>query len=69
MSDTTTEQHAVERGRGTLWLVWIIPLVALLMAGWLIYKHYAEKGTDIVVVFDSGKGLEVDKTPLIYQGI
>ena len=69
MSDTTPKHHAVERGRGTLWLVWIIPLVALLMAGWLIYKHYAEKGTEIVVVFGSGKGLEVDKTPLIYQGI
>ena len=62
-------QNAVVRGRGTLWLVWLIPLVALLMAGWLVYKHYAQKGTRIVVVFDSGKGLEVGKTPLLYQGI
>ena len=69
MSDTNHPQHAVVKGRGTLWLVWLIPLVALVMAGSLIYKHYADKGTDIVVTFNSGKGLEVDKTPLLYQGI
>ncbi|WP_353662150.1 MlaD family protein [Hydrogenimonas sp. SS33] len=61
--------HPVEKGRGTLWLVWLIPLVALLMAGWLVYKHYMDKGVDIVVTFDSGKGLESGKTPLLYQGI
>ena len=69
MPEIEQSQEAVERGRGTLWLVWIIPIVALLMTGYLIYKHYAQKGTDIVVVFDSGRGLEVDKTPLLYQGI
>ncbi|WP_201352774.1 MlaD family protein [Hydrogenimonas urashimensis] len=70
MADTHHHGHrAVEKGRGTLWLVWLIPIVALLMAGWLVYKHYTQKGVNIIVVFDSGKGLEVDKTPLVYQGI
>ncbi|WP_457598515.1 MlaD family protein [Hydrogenimonas sp.] len=69
MADPTHPQHAVVKGRGTLWLVWLIPLVALVMAGSLIYKHYADKGVEIVVTFNSGKGLEVDKTPLLYQGI
>jgi paraquat-inducible protein B len=70
MADNETRHHkAVEKGRGTLWLLWIIPLVAMLMTGWLIWKHYAEKGVDIVVTFDNGKGFEVDKTPLVYQGI
>jgi paraquat-inducible protein B len=69
MPEKEYRTQAVEKGRGTLWLVWLIPLIALTMAGWLIYKHYAEKGVEIRVTFDSGKGLEVDKTPLIYQGI
>ena len=69
MAERHETQHAVVRGRGTLWLVWLIPLVALLMAGWLVYKHYAQKGVDIVVVFESGKGFEPGKTPLLYQGI
>ncbi|WP_457596051.1 MlaD family protein [Hydrogenimonas sp.] len=64
-----TRHHANQRGRGTLWLVWIIPIVAIAMAGWLVYQHYLQKGVDIVVVFDSGKGLEAGKTPLVYQGI
>lgn len=65
----TLEQHAVEKGRGTLWLVWLIPLVALAMAGWMVYKNYAEKGVDILIVFDSGTGFEIGKTPLLYKGI
>ncbi|BDY12089.1 MlaD family protein [Hydrogenimonas cancrithermarum] len=70
MNDTKHEiPHAVQKGRGTLWLVWLIPLVALGMTAWLIYKHYAEMGTDVVVVFENGNGLEVDKTPLLYKGI
>ncbi|WP_456381552.1 MlaD family protein [Hydrogenimonas sp.] len=70
MSEKRSDYHrAVEKGRGTLWLLWLIPLVAMMMAGWLIYKHYADKGTEIVVTFNSGKGIEAGKTPLIYQGI
>ncbi len=60
---------AVERGRGTLWLVWLIPLVAFMIAGWMVYKYYAQKGVDIVVTFDSGSGVEIGKTPLLYKGI
>ncbi len=61
--------HAIEKGRGTLWLMWLIPIFAILMAGGLLYKHYLNKGVEIVVTFDDGKGIEVDKTPLIFQGI
>lgn len=60
---------AQERGRGTLWLVWLIPLVAFIIAGWMVYKYYAEQGIDIVVSFDSGNGVEIGKTPLLYKGI
>ena len=60
---------AVEKGRGTLWLVWLIPMVAFVMAGWMVYKYYAEKGVDIVITYDSGNGIEAGKTPLLYKGI
>ena len=67
--ETTEIPQAVENGRGTLLLVWLIPLVALAMAGWMVYKYYAEKGVDIVVTYDTGNGIEVGKTPLLYKGI
>jgi paraquat-inducible protein B len=72
MNERATETNpprAVERGRGTLWLVWLIPLVAFMVTGWMIYKYYAERGVDIVVTFDSGNGVEIGKTPLLYKGI
>ncbi len=68
-NETTEIPQAVEKGRGTLLLVWLIPLVALTMAGWMVYKYYAEKGVDIVVTYDTGNGIEVGKTPLLYKGI
>ncbi len=68
-SDDNFVPQAVEKGRGTLWLVWLIPFVALTMAGWMIYKYYAERGVDIVVTYDSGNGIEAGKTPLVYKGI
>ncbi len=69
MNEIENAPPAVEKGRGTLWLVWLIPFVALLMAGWMIYKYYAEQGVDIVVTYNTGNGIEVGKTPLLYKGI
>lgn len=60
---------AVEKGRGTLWLVWFIPVVALLMTAWMIYKYYAESGVEIDITFASGTGIDVGQTPLLYKGI
>ncbi len=68
-SDDNYVPQAVEKGRGTLWLVWLIPFVALMMAGWMVYKYYTERGVDIVVTYDSGNGIEAGKTPLVYKGI
>lgn len=70
--DKRTALHvteAVEKGRGTLWLVWFIPVVALLMSAWMIYKYYAESGVEIDIIFTSGTGIDVGQTPLLYKGI
>jgi len=62
-------QNAHVKEKKSIYIVWIIPLVAMLIAGWMIFKHYDEKGTDIVITFDSGNGLVVGKTPLKFNGI
>ncbi len=62
-------QEAVVKQRKSIYIVWIIPFVAMAIAGWMIFKYYDNKGFDIVITFDNGDGFVVDKTPLMYNGI
>jgi paraquat-inducible protein B len=50
-------------------LVWIIPITALLIAGWLLFKYYSERGTMITITFDKASGIEAKKTAIRYKDI
>jgi paraquat-inducible protein B len=50
-------------------LIWIIPLTAALIGGWLIYKYYSERGTMITITFDQAFGIEAKKTAIRYKDI
>lgn len=50
-------------------LVWIIPLLALLVGGWLIFKSINEKGPVITVEFQQAEGLEAGKTRVKYKDV
>ncbi|MCU1717728.1 PqiB family protein [Pseudomonas sp. 5P_3.1_Bac2] len=49
--------------------IWILPLIALLIGGWLGWRAYNEAGVDIEVTFSTGEGLQAGKTELIYKGM
>ena len=53
-------------------LVWLIPLVALVGGGWVVYVNASKSGPEIQVTFRTAEGLErlirvvrVDGTPAI----
>jgi paraquat-inducible protein B len=50
-------------------LVWLLPLVAVLVSGWLIYKSISQKGPEITISFPTAEGLEVDKTKIKYLNV
>ncbi len=50
-------------------LIWLLPLCALLVTGWLIYKTVSEKGPEITITFPSADGLEIDKTKIEYLDV
>lgn len=50
-------------------LVWFLPLIALLVSAWLIYKSASEKGAIITINFPTAEGLEVDKTKIRYLDV
>jgi paraquat-inducible protein B len=58
----------VQRKRG-ISLVWLIPLVALAIGGFLAWKAYSERGPTITITFDTAEGLEAGKTKLRYLDV
>ncbi|MBF7728844.1 PqiB family protein [Pseudomonas sp. N040] len=49
--------------------IWVLPIIALLIGGWLGWKAYTEAGVVIDIQFDGGDGLQAGKTELFYKGI
>lgn len=50
-------------------LVWLVPLVAVLIGGWLVYKAVSEKGPTITISFKQAEGLEAGKTKIKYKDV
>lgn len=49
--------------------VWLLPLIILVILGYIAYDSYSKKGTNIVVYFKSAEGLKENVTPLEYKGL
>ena len=49
--------------------IWILPLVALCIGGWLLYRGITERSIDIVVHFHSADGVTAGKTKVMYKGL
>ncbi|MCX5618706.1 MlaD family protein [Bombella sp. TMW 2.2543] len=43
-------------------VLWIIPVLALLIAGWLAWRHFASMGPRIVISFDAADGIVPGQT-------
>lgn len=61
-------EAAVQAKRGFS-IVWLVPLVAAVIGGWLILKAVTEKGPVITIVFQSAEGLEAGKTKIKYKDV
>ena len=48
---------------------WLLPIIALLIAGWLIWNSYEDRGTTITIDFMSADGIVPGRTPVRYQGV
>ena len=42
--------------------VWIIPIIAVLVGGWMVFKNALDENTVIEVTFKDASGIEADKT-------
>src|SRR4051812_45304352 len=58
----------VRRSRGFS-LIWLIPLVAAVIAGWLTWTTWANEGPRVRITFESAEGLEAGKTKIKYRDV
>src|ERR1700694_797786 len=58
------EAVARQPGPRSLQLVWIIPIVAALVGGWIAVKTILDRGPTITIQFASAEGLEAGKTKI-----
>ncbi len=49
--------------------IWLLPLIAALIGGWLLYKGIVEAPVKAEIHFDSAVGIESGKTRVLYRGI
>lgn len=50
-------------------LVWIVPIVALAVGGWMVVREFQNRGPEITIDFAAGRGVEPRKTALEYLGV
>ncbi|HUP29475.1 MAG TPA: MlaD family protein, partial [Usitatibacter sp.] len=49
--------------------IWIVPLVALLIGGWIAFKSFLEQGPTITIQFASAEGIEPGKTKIKHKAV
>jgi paraquat-inducible protein B len=59
----------VVKNRRSISVVWIVPLVAVLIGAWLVFKAVTEKGPTIIITFDTAEGLVAGKTKVKFKDV
>jgi paraquat-inducible protein B len=60
---------AVPRSRWRLQIVWLVPILAVVIGGWLAVKAAIEKGPTISISFATADGLEAGKTKIKFKNV
>lgn len=49
--------------------IWIVPFIAMMIAGWLAYQYYAELGEEIRIIFPKNEGLNAGQSQIKYRDV
>lgn len=59
----------VKQRRRAFPVMWVVPVVAALLAAYLVYDQVREFGPTITIRFKDGSGLKAGRTPIQYSGV
>ena len=63
------EARAVRKKGWSVQFIWLIPILAALIGGWLVVKGIMDKGPTITITFKTAEGLEAGKTKVKYKSV
>lgn len=49
--------------------IWIVPVIALVIAGWLAYQHFADRGPEIKIIFPQNEGLVAGQSVVKFRNV
>jgi len=49
--------------------IWIVPLIAIIIAGWLAYQYFSDLGPEIRIVFPKNVGLKAGQSHIKYKDV
>ncbi|MFN6881605.1 MlaD family protein, partial [Proteus mirabilis] len=67
-NNTQATQAEIRRKR-KISTFWLLPVIAIFIASWLLFQHWQEKGVQITIDFQSASGIVSGRTPIRYQGV
>ncbi|HAS3295134.1 TPA: MCE family protein, partial [Vibrio cholerae] len=68
--NTTQTSYTPEiRKRRGISPLWILPIVTMILAGWLVFKAVHDAGVRIQIHFENAQGLIAGRTTIRYQGL
>lgn len=60
---------AAPKGKWSLHLVWLVPIVSAVIGGWIMVQSVLDKGPTITITFRAAEGLEPGKTKIKYKNV
>jgi paraquat-inducible protein B len=64
-----TVKATVRKRKWSLPIVWVVPLVAAMIAAYLVYERVRAYGPTITITFKDATGLRPDETPIRHLGV
>jgi paraquat-inducible protein B len=59
----------VRKDKWSFPVVWVVPLLAAIVAGYLVYHRVQDYGPTVRITFEDGSGLVTGQTPIKYRGV
>ncbi len=49
--------------------IWIVPFIALIIAGWLAYQYFSDRGPEIKIIFPKNEGLIAGQSVIKFRNV
>ncbi len=68
-ADGELPKAKVKKPRWNFSIVWVVPVIAAILAGYLLYDRVQQFGPKITIRFRDGTGLKIGQTPINSRGV